>query len=161
MTKFDTETMAELCLKQGLLDEGLAMYRRLAEAAPDAVSRERRRRRIVELEAGGPAATAPEPAPRLPLVAPAVRLTHERDQLVFAWAVPPGTRGPALQLLLMRRTAAGGVETEARTLTLPGATGELTVVAAQLYALRAAVGSLDEGRFVPLAQLAQLPGGAP
>ena len=33
---FDTETMAELCVKQGLAGEALAIYRRLADATTDA-----------------------------------------------------------------------------------------------------------------------------
>ena len=32
---FDTETMAELCIKQGLTGEALAIYRRLAAATQD------------------------------------------------------------------------------------------------------------------------------
>ena len=36
---FDTETMAELCIKQGLTDEAIAIYRRLAAATQDADKR--------------------------------------------------------------------------------------------------------------------------
>ena len=36
---FDTETMAELCIKQGLPGEALAIYRRLAASTQDAQGR--------------------------------------------------------------------------------------------------------------------------
>ena len=36
---FDTETMAELCVKQGLTGEALAIYRRLADGDADADKR--------------------------------------------------------------------------------------------------------------------------
>jgi hypothetical protein len=36
---FDTETMAELCVKQGLTGEAVAIYRRLAAATHDADKR--------------------------------------------------------------------------------------------------------------------------
>ena len=60
MTLFETETMAELCMKQGLPGEAVEIYRRLVRSAPDELTRARRQRRLAELErALGPAASLP------------------------------------------------------------------------------------------------------
>jgi hypothetical protein len=67
------------------------------------------------------------------------------------WRLPAETRAPALQLLLVRRTA-GGVETEARTIRLEGPHGRTKVPAPGLHSARAAAGRLDGERFVPLAR---------
>ena len=47
---FETETMAELCLKQGLVRDALVIYRRLLASAHDEETRVRRAQRIAELE---------------------------------------------------------------------------------------------------------------
>ncbi|HVU49601.1 MAG TPA: hypothetical protein VHL80_02880 [Polyangia bacterium] len=156
MTVFETETMAELCVKQGLVTEALAIYRRLVEGARDGATRERRATRLAELErmardvvrarGGGPASATAAGAPSL-------TVERRASALRFAWTLPPETRDPALQLLLVRR-GPGGVETESRTLRLEGARGSTTVEAAGLHAVHAAVGWLDGARFVPLARLA-------
>jgi hypothetical protein len=158
MTVFETETMAELCVKQGLVSEALAIYRRLLDAAGDAETRARRAARLAELErvAAGAARrraepTTPEPAPAL---AGAATLTLERlgDELTFTWAVPPETATPALQVLLLVR-GPEGVEAETRTLPLERRAGTTTLRAAGLHSARAAVGWLDGDRFVPLARI--------
>jgi hypothetical protein len=150
---FETETMAELCVRQGLTGDGLEIYRRLAAAAPDEVTRARRQRRVAELEAAlgplGPPAAAGDALPE-----PGLRVQRRGQELLIEWRLPGETRAPALQLLLVRRTAAG-VQTEARTLELAGPRGSTTVAAAGLHSLRAAAGWLDGDRFVPLVRLAQ------
>jgi septum site-determining protein MinC len=68
---FGTETMAELCVRQGRLDDALAIYRRLVARADDA-RQPRWAARLRDLEAQGPArdgnapAKAPEPPPPAP-----------------------------------------------------------------------------------------------
>jgi hypothetical protein len=155
VTLFETETMAELCIKQGHPGEGLAIYRRLLEEPTDAETRARRRGRIAELEAQGarPDALGPEE--------PAVKARRRADELDLEWSLPTETRQPALQLLLMRRPSpAAGIETETRTIPLAAPAGRMTVGAPGLYAALVAVGFLqdddanDDGkRFVPLARL--------
>jgi len=164
MTVFETETMAELCLKQGLVSEGLAIYRRLVTDAPDEPTRARRAERLSELQRIAKGAVAvrartENPAPRAATTSGASTLTLERlpSALLFAWSLPTETRAPALQLLLMRRGPAG-VETETRTVPLPTPRGRTTIDAPGLYAVRAAVGWMDGARFVPLARL---PDGGP
>jgi hypothetical protein len=160
MTVFETETMAELCVKQGLVSEALAIYRRLVDAAADGETRARRASRLAELErvAAGAARRRAEPVAPSPTTAPAApgeaTLTLERqgDQLTFTWAVPPDTAAPALQVLLLVR-GPEGVEAQTRTLPLEQTAGTATLRAAGLHSARAAVGRLDGERFVPLARI--------
>jgi hypothetical protein len=160
MTMFETETMAELCVKQGLVTEALGMYRRLVDGAPDAATRARRAARLAELErvARG-AADVRADAPGAPVGPnePTLTLVRRGDALIFSWALPPETRAPTLQLLLVRR-GEDDVETETRTVALGAARGTTTIDAPGLHSLRAAVGWLDGARFVPIARLA--PSGA-
>ena len=137
MTVFETETMAELCVKQGHVAEALAIYRRLIDAAPDAAARARHAARLAEVERD----------------ACALRLERRGDDLVFTWRLPDGTPSPALQVLLVAR-GRDGVETETRTLALEGPSGTTTVTAGRLASVHAAVGRVDGARFVPLARLA-------
>jgi hypothetical protein len=154
VTLFETETMAELCVKQGQLADGLAIYRRLLKDAVDAKTRARCQRRVAELEAPatGPAGSSETARPAGG--EPTVRASRRGDELELAWILPPGTRQPALQLLLMvRPSPEAGIETETRTIRLDSPAGRTTVSVPGLYAARAAAGHLDEGRFVPLARL--------
>jgi hypothetical protein len=157
VTVFETETMAELCVKQGLVSEALAIYRRLVADAPDDGARARRAARLSELERiAQRVAVARTPAPSPGASGdPTSTLTLERrgDALRFAWSLPAGTTSPALQLLLLRRGAAG-IETQTRTIPLDAPRGTTMVDAPGLYAVRAAAGWLDGARFVPLVRLA-------
>jgi len=137
MTVFETETMAELCVKQGHMAEGLAIYRRLIDAAPDATARARRAARLAELEQN----------------ACALRLERRGDDLVFTWKVPDDTPSPTLQVLLVAR-GPDGVETETRTLALDVPSGTTQLTAERLVSVHAALGRLEGARFVPLARLA-------
>jgi hypothetical protein len=155
MTMFETETMAELCVKQGLVTEALGMYRRLVEGAPDATARARRAARLAELERvarGAAEVRADASVTRAGTNEPALTLVRRGDALVFSWALPPETRAPALQLLLVRR-GEDDVETETRTVPLGASRGTTTVDAPGLHSLRAAVGRLDGARFVPMARM--------
>jgi hypothetical protein len=157
---FETETMAELHVKQGLLGKALEMYRRLAESAPDEATRARRLQRITELEvlkastapavpvavqAHAPAQTAP-PAPA-PLPMPGVRAEWDRRHTTIFWRLPPGTVAPALDLLLVMRTAAG-IITERRTLPVGTVEGRTALPVPDLFAVKVAAGRLEGDRFV-------------
>ncbi|HSZ82841.1 MAG TPA: hypothetical protein VLA14_11195 [Polyangia bacterium] len=126
MTMFETETMAELCVKQGLVTEALGMYRRLVDGAPDAASRARRAARLAELERVARGAV------------------EVRD------AAAPATDEATLTLV---RRGEDDVETETRTVPLAAPRGTTTIDAPGLHSLRAAVGWLDGARFVPMARL--------
>jgi hypothetical protein len=154
---FETETIAELCLKQGLVRDALVIYRRLLADAPDESTRARRARRIAELErrdSEGRRAAAAATAPAAPPPgATDIREHHDDVQVTFAWKLPAGTPAPALQILVLRREASG-IAAERRTVRLPDAQGTLTLPIAGVHSLRAAAGKLDGDRFVPLVRLA-------
>lgn len=145
---FETETMAELCLKQGLVRDALAIYRRLLAAAPDEGTRTRRAQRIAELELRDSGAHA------VPTDPPATDIRARLDdrQVTFDWRLPAGTLTPALQILVLRREETG-ISAERRTVRLPDAEGTLSLPIARIYSLRAAAGRLEGDRFVPLVRL--------
>jgi len=160
---FETETMAELCVGQGLLDQAIAIYRRLVAEAPDEITGTRRRRRLVELEkktATGPA-TGPAPAPAVTaapagpqpsdLPMPGIQATWDRRHTIVKWRLPAETDAPALELLLLMRTAAG-IITERRTLRLESCEGRMALPVPDLHSVRAAAGRMEGDRFVPMAQ---------
>jgi septum site-determining protein MinC len=78
---FATETMAELCARQGRTGEAVAIYRRLVSGATDDERRARWQRRLDDLSAAPPAPGAPPPpsprepaTPAPPVAAPTLRL---------------------------------------------------------------------------------------
>jgi hypothetical protein len=147
---FETETMAELCLKQGLVRDALLIYRRLLASAPDEQTRLRRVQRVAELEGrDGPGhAQGPPPAPPAPPTSD-LEAIHDDHQITLKWRLPDGTPAPALQILVLRRDA-GGIAAEQRTVRLAQAQGSLTLPFAGVHSVRAAAGKLDGDRFVPL-----------
>jgi len=155
---FETETMAELCVRQGLLAEGVDIYRRLLRAAPDEMTRARRRRRLAELERDlerTPGAPRPPSPPRAADEEPALSARRESEGLVIEWSLPAALPAPALQLLLLTRTRAG-IAAETRTLHLEAPRGRTTVAAPALHSFRAAAGHLDGERFIPLVRVGVL-----
>jgi hypothetical protein len=141
---FDTETMAELCVRQGLVDEALSIYRRLAELAPEPDARSRYEQRMATL--GGT-------APARPIDMPGLRVDRRGDEVEIEWRLPPDVSAPALQLLLLRRTPAG-IAVEPRTTPLTSADGTTVVVVPDLHSLRAAAGRVrDDGTFIPIVRL--------
>jgi hypothetical protein len=162
---FETETMAELCVGQGLLEQAIAIYRRLVAEAPDEITGTRRRRRLVELEKKTALGPAPAPAPEakasataapagpaandLPM--PGIQATWDRRHTVLKWRLPAETDAPALELLLVMRTPAG-IITERRTLRLERCEGRMALPVPDLHSVRAAAGRMEGDRFVPMAQ---------
>ena len=141
---FDTETMAELCVKQGLFDQAIDIYRRMAIEIDDPTARRRFEERIVALE------QQPDLAP---LATPGLRVARTGDEVRIEWRLPSDTAAPTLQVLLLRRTASG-IEPETRTLPLASAHGRTALHVAGLHSVRAAAGRLAGELFVPLARLA-------
>jgi hypothetical protein len=137
---FETETMAELCARQGLLDQAIDIFRRLAEIADDPEQRLRYQTRISEL--------ARDPALR-PIETPGLRVRDVEGEIEIEWRLPPELPGPTLQVLLLRRGSAG-IETDGRTLPLEEAHGRMNFAAEGVASVRAAVGRMQDGLFVPL-----------
>jgi hypothetical protein len=138
---FDTETMAELCVRQGLYDQAVDIFRRLSEVAADATVRLRYETRISELTA------THAPAP---VEVPGLRVTARADEVEVEWRLPPETPAPTLQVLLLRR-GAGGIETDPRAVSLATTHGRTVFAVSDLCGVRAAAGKLiDGGAFVPL-----------
>lgn len=132
--------MAELCARQGLLDQAIDIFRRLAEIAADPAERLRYETRISQL-ARDPSLQA--------LETPGLRIRQIEDEVEVEWRLPPDLTQPALQVLFLRRGPAG-VEGDTRSLPLPTPYGRMTFPAEGLASVRAAAGRLSEGSFVPL-----------
>lgn len=149
---FDTETMAELFVKQGHVERAAEIYRRLAAESQDHGARERYEQRLAILagvQSGGDGAIARTSA-RADL--PGLSVEQRGDAVSIRWRLPPGTRVPALQCLFVRRTPAG-IETEPRTMPLDALEGETTLVVPGLHSARVAAGRIDRDRFIPIARL--------
>jgi hypothetical protein len=141
---FDTETMAELCVKQGLIDQAIGIYQRMATLADDDGARRRFEERIVALER--------QPG-HAPLETPGLRVEVRDGEVQIEWRLPTDTATPALQLLLLRRTAEG-IAADGRTVPLASPHGRTMVRVADLHSVRAAAGRLVGETFVPIVRLA-------
>jgi hypothetical protein len=148
MNPFETETMAELCLRQGHGDEAIAIYRRLLERATDEAARTRLRVRLGAI-GGSPDDAAASSEGEAPLPSPGLRTKLAGNRLTVAWRLPPGTSTLTLQLLLVLRGPAG-VATETRQLTLELELGRLELDVPDLHSAKAAAGFHKDGRFVPV-----------
>ena len=90
---YETETMAELCARQGRLSEAIAIFRELAETAADPDTRARVSARLGTLLASWQPLRVAEVPPAdlaLPPI-PGVSLLVGDDQVTVAWALPPET----------------------------------------------------------------------
>jgi pentatricopeptide repeat protein len=144
---FDTETMAELCVKQGLVDQAIAVFQRMASASEDPAARQRYQERIAALER--------QPG-HVPLETPGLRVQTrqgEVGEIDIEWRLPTDTAAPALQLLVLRRTPQG-IEAAPRTIPLTSPQGRTQVAVADLHSVRAAAGRLVGEAFVPIVRLA-------
>jgi hypothetical protein len=136
---FETETMADLCVRQGHREEALGIYRRLLARDPDRETR-------VRLEARMRALQEDEDEP-----AAGVWTLTEPGTLAVEWRLQAAVRDPALQILILRRTPAGIVP-ETRTVSLDASSGRLAIPVEGLHSAVAAVGTRKGDRFVPLAR---------
>ena len=141
---FDTETMAELCVRQGLVDQAIGIFRRLAEVADDTGMRLRYETRISEL-----AQDLLNDPVLGPMEIPGLRVTERDNAVEIEWRLAPETPAPTLQVLLMRR-GPDGIETDPRSLPLAAPQGRTVFAMANLCGVRAAAGRLVGGAFVPL-----------
>jgi hypothetical protein len=141
---FDTETMAELCVKQGLSSEALAIYRRLVAAAPDAD-----KRRLYEARIRALAHPADEPSDITPMETPELRVLRQGDDVQIEWRLPSDVTAPALQMLVLRHTP-DGIAAEPKTVALSSNDGRTLVAVPGLHSLRVAAGRMRDGRFIPI-----------
>ena len=141
---FDTETMAELCVKQGLTSEAVAIYRRLADATADAD-----KRRLYEARIGALGLSARTAATDMPLDTPGLRVDRRGDDVEIEWRLPADVAAPALQVLVLRHTPAG-IAAEPRTLALTSTEGRTALGVPALHSLRVAAGRMRDGRFIPI-----------
>ena len=141
---FDTETMAELCVKQGLNAEAIAIYRRLAASTDDGD-----KRRLYEARIGALRHPALEPSDITPMETPDLRVNRQGDDVDIEWRLPVDVGAPALQMLVLRNTPEG-IAAEPRTLPVPSTAGRTRVAVPGLHSLRVAAGRLREGRFIPI-----------
>lgn len=150
---YETETMAELCARQGRLGEAVAIYKHLAQLPATPEQHARIHARLAQLETRWQPAPAPQgPPPEVEIpAAPGVAVAVGDDQVAVAWALPAGTPAPALELLFIARGPAG-VDTTRQTLPLAGDSGRLLLAAPGVHTALAAVGTIREARFVPLAR---------
>jgi hypothetical protein len=150
---YETETMAELCARQGRVSEAVDIYRRLIDSIGEGPLRTRIERRLGTLQSSWrpPSPVDVRPADVAIPGAPGVAVVVGDDQVTVAWALPPGTAAPTVDLLLLQR-APGGIETAKQSLSLDAPTGRLAVAAPAVHSAAAAVGSVIGGRFVPLAR---------
>ena len=148
---YETETMAELCARQGRLSEAIAIFRELAETAVDPDTRARARARLATLEATWqPLQVAEVPPADLALPAiPGVSLLVGDDQLTVAWALPPQTTSPALDVLVLQRTP-GGIDPQKKLLPLTETSGRIGLLLPGVHSAVAAAGTIRAGRFVPI-----------
>ena len=147
---FDTETMAELCVKQGLTAEAVSIYRRLAAATSDLD-----KRRLYEARIGALAHPALEPSDITPMETPDLRVARRGDEVEIEWRLPSDVGTPALQMLVLRRTP-DGIVAEPRTVELGSTDGRTVVDVPGLHSLRVAAGRLRDGRFIPIVRPALL-----
>jgi len=148
---YQTETMAELCARQGRLSEAVAIFRELAETAPDPDTRARAHARLHTLAASWQPLRVAEVPPAdlaLPTI-PGVALLVGEDQVTVAWALPPETSSPALDVLVLQRTS-GGIDPQKKLLPLGETSGRIGLLLPGVHSALAAAGTLREGRFVPI-----------
>jgi hypothetical protein len=148
---YETETMAELCARQGRLSEAIAIFRELAETATDPATQARIRARLTSLEASWqPLRVAEVPPADLALPSiPGVSLLVGDDQVTVAWALPPETSAPALDVLVLQRTASG-IDPQKKLLPLTETSGRIGLLLPGVHSALAAAGTIREGRFVPI-----------
>jgi hypothetical protein len=152
---YETETMAELCARQGRIGEAISIYRSLGESADNPATRTRAQARLATLESTWqPLRETEVPPADIPLPPePGVAVLVGEDQITVAWALPADTAPLALDILVMQRTAAG-IDAQKKLLPLATATGRLGLAVPSVHSAVAAAGTVREGRFVALARSA-------
>lgn len=152
---YETETMAELCARQGRLGEAISIYRSLSNNSPEAATRTRAQARLTMLESTWqPLRETEVPPADIPLPdEPGVTVLVGDDQVTIAWALPADTTPLALDVLVLQITNAG-IDAQKKLLPLVEASGKLGLAVPGIHSAIAAAGTVRAGRFVPLARSA-------
>jgi hypothetical protein len=150
---YETETMAELCARQGRIGEAISIYRSLSESETDAATRARAQARLATLESTWqPLRETEVPPADIPLPsAPGVAVLVGEDQITIAWALPDDTTPVALDILVLQKTDAG-IDAQKKLLPLEATSGRLGLALPAVHSAIAAAGTVRAGRFVPLAR---------
>jgi hypothetical protein len=150
---YETETMAELCARQGRLGESISIYRALAENSADASTRTRAQARLATLESTWqPLRETEVPPADIPLPAePGVAVLVGDDQVTVAWALPGNATPLALDVLVLQKTGAG-IEAQKKLLPVEEPSGRIGLSVPRIHSAVAAAGTVRAGRFVPLAR---------
>jgi len=149
---YETETMAELCAKQGRMGEAIAIYRELLSQVADPTPRARFEARLAALEtAWHPLRESEVPPEEIPLPdAPGTILHINEEHLTVAWALASDISPLALEVMALQKSASG-IEVQKKLLPLSTNTGRLGLHVPGLHSAVAAAGTIREGRFIPLA----------
>jgi predicted trehalose synthase len=150
---YETETMAELCARQGRIGEAISIYRALADSTADAATRTRAQARLATLESTWqPLRETEVPPADIPLPSePGVAVKVGEDQVTVAWALPADTSPLALDVLVLQKTNAG-IDAQKKLLPVEAAAGRLGLAVPAVHSVIAAAGTVRAGRFVPLAR---------
>jgi len=150
---YETETMAELCARQGRIGEAISIYRALAEREPDPATRARAQTRLATLESTWqPLREIEVPPAEIALPGlPGVAVLMGEDQVTIAWALPGDTSPLALDVLVLQKTSAG-IDAQKKLLPLETATGRIGLAVPAVHSAIAAAGTVRAGRFVALAR---------
>jgi predicted trehalose synthase len=150
---YETETMAELCARQGRIGEAISIYRALAEQGSDSATRTRAQSRLTTLESTWQPLREIEVPPAdiaLPPM-PGVAVLVGDDQVTIAWALPEDTSPLALDVLVLQKTSAG-IDAQKKLLPLETASGRLGLAVPAVHSAIAAAGTVRAGRFVAFAR---------
>jgi hypothetical protein len=150
---YETETMAELCARQGRIGEAISIYRALTEREPDPAIRARAQSRLATLESTWQPLREIEVPPAdiaLPPL-PGVAVLVGEDQVTIAWALPGDTSPLALDVLVLQKTSAG-IDAQKKLLPLENASGRMGLAVPAVHSAIAAAGTVRAGRFVALAR---------
>ena len=150
---YETETMAELCARQGRLGEAISIYRTLSENAADAALRERAQARLATLESTWqPLRETEVPPANIPLPpVPGVAVLVADEQITVAWALPGDTTPLALDVLVLQKTSAG-IDAQKKLLPVNEPSGRIGLAIPAVHSAVAAAGTVRAGQFVPLAR---------
>jgi hypothetical protein len=150
---YETETMAELCARQGRLGEAISIYRALSENSADSATRTRAQARLATLESTWqPLRETEVPPADIPLPAePGVAVLVGDDQITVAWALPADTTPLTLDLLVLQKSSAG-IDAQKKLLPVDVPSGRIGLSVPSVHSAIAAAGTVRAGRFVALAK---------
>lgn len=150
---YQTETMAELCARQGRLGEAISIYRALCDKGADAAMRARAQARLATLESTWqPLRETEVPPADLALPAePGVAVLVGDDQITVAWTLPQNATPLALDILVLQKSCAG-IDAQKKLLPVDLPSGRIGLAVPSVHSAIAAAGTVRAGRFVALAR---------